>query len=276
MYLNNKISSQEKYITFNFCRNNKVVENGPICGMTLNSAGSMRFRWAEKNPNRQFMFEKIKAETGSKNKEPVTVELIHSQKVYVADSVLDTAEKLGDGIITKNKSLIPTITVADCVPIFLWDETKEIFGIVHSGWKGTGIIGEAITLAKKEFDCNPEDFMVIIGPHIRSCCYIVNQERRDYFSQNFTPECVEPLEENGKCYCGGKGLPITWNNGGGPLYRLSLEKANLAVLKKIGVKDENISLFSDCTCCNDIFGSNRRQTANNEIFCPQAAFIINS
>jgi copper oxidase (laccase) domain-containing protein len=121
----------------------------------------------------------------------------------------------------------------------------------------------------------PSDFSVVIGPHINDCCYILNEERALYFSKNFGNECVVPLETDGICYCGGRGLPITWNNGGGKLYRLSLSNANLFVLKKLGVKDENIFVSKDCTCCNEIYGSNRRQTAFGQEFCVQIAYIVN-
>ena len=45
------------------------------------------------------------------------------------------------------------------------------------------------------------------------------------------------------------------------------------VLEKIGVKDSNIAICSDCTCCNQIFGSNRRETSQGNSFTVQAAFI---
>ena len=156
---------------------------------------------------------------------------------------------------------MPVVTVADCMPLYLYNPSTKVFGLVHSGWKGTGIIGHAIKKALENFGGNIKDFHVVLGPHIRSCCYIVNKERADYFAENFTAECVSPLEENGKCYAGKRGLSIPWYNGEGELYRLSLEKANLACILKLGIPEENITLIKDCTCCNTIFGSNRRETA---------------
>ena len=276
MYLNKSINTSESYVLFPFYKNDSILENAPVCGMSLKKAGSMRFRWAETNDNRKAFFDCLTKNENNNCVCPMPVELIHSQIVYDFKNENDNYQKTGDGIITTNKKLMPTITVADCVPIYFYDEKTGVFGIVHSGWKGTGIIKNALELAEKNYNAHAEDFSVIIGPHIHSCCYIVNQERAEYFASNFTERCVEPLEENGTCYCGGKGLPITWNNGSGKLYRLSLEEANLAVLKKIGVKEKNISLYTDCTCCNEIFGSNRRQTAYGQEFCVQAAFIFNN
>lgn len=279
-----KISDNKFFLSFGFVKDGKLLEKAPVCGMTLRAAGSMRFRWNENNPNRNSVLKQI-----VKDKTIVPVELIHSQIVYDVKSEKDTLNKTGDGIITNNKQLIPAVTVADCVPIYLYDSKKEVFGIVHSGWKGTGILGEAVKLAEKNYGCKVEDFSVTIGPHIHSCCYIVNEERAEYFSKNFTPDCVEPLEEGGKCFAGGRGLAIEWANDNTNLYRLSLLKANLAVAKKAGVLQENINIIDECTCCNELFGSNRREIAiqtkalgrklsveeSGKLFTVQAAYIIN-
>lgn len=246
---------------FEFRRAGRVVEGVPLCGVTLLAAGSMRFRWNETNLNR-----------GNLPCGVVPVQLDHTHIVYNVKEAGDTAGKIGDGIITTNKSLVPSVTVADCMPLYLYEPETGVFGIVHSGWKGTGIVCDAIELAQKEYGARAENFCVVLGPHIRACCYIVNQERAAWFSENFTPECVTPLEE---------GVEVAWNTGGGPLYRLSLEKANLAALKKAGVPDENIWVHPACTCCYKEnggfkYGSNRRETSaagQPDKFTVQAAFI---
>lgn len=279
--------SEKSFVMFPFYNGENLLTEVK-CGMTIKKCGSMRFRWNEVNPNRTEKLDLIKNQLNITEKEFVPVELIHSQTVFDFSEVSQNKNLLGDGIITTNRNLIPTITVADCMPLYFYDRKSGVFGIVHSGWKGTGIIGEAIKLAQRNYNSNPADFSVVIGPHIHDCCYIVNEERAEYFADNFTPECVTELEEGGNCYCGGRGLPITWNNGEGKLYRLSLEKANLAVLEKAGIKNENVTIIEDCTCCNEFLGSNRRETAEasvqgreiplspaaTPVFTVQAAFVV--
>ena len=273
---------EQQFEFFEFHRDGKVVEEAPLCGLTLKAAGSMRFRWNEENKNRALLTS-ISAEMSSSCAEMsssgltrgsiVPLQLDHTHIVYNVKTATDTQDKIGDGIITTNRNLIPSITVADCMPLYLYDPVTGVFGIVHSGWKGTGIIADAITLARKEYNARPEDFCIVIGPHIRSCCYIVNEERATWFSENFTPDCVTPLEP---------GVEVTWNTGTGPLYRLSLEKANLAAIKKAGVPDENIWIHPACTCCykeNEEYkyGSNRRETTINkkpDAFTVMSAFIF--
>ena len=89
----------------------------------------------------------------------------------------------------------------------------------------------------------------------------INQERASYFVQNFSPSCVKELEEGGKCFAGGRGLAIEWDNGQEKLFRLSLLKANLQVLENYKIPRDNILVIDECTCCNEKFGSNRRETA---------------
>ena len=252
--------SVNSFETFHFYKNGSVLKDAPVCALSLKKAGSMRFRWNETNPTRDNFFKSVL----SSSKILTPVELSHSKIVYDLQNSEQIFQKVGDGIITKNPELVPSVTVADCVPIYLYDEVTKVFGIVHSGWKGTGIIKEAIMLANQKYGSVPSDFCVVIGPHINDCCYVVNEERATYFANEFTPDCVKPISKNQKIY---------WNNGEGQLFSLSLLKANLSVLKKIGVKDSNIAICSDCTCCNQIYGSNRRETSQGNTFTVQAAFI---
>ncbi len=230
------------------------------------SAGSMRFRWDEKNTIRDNFFLSLI----NNEKKIVPLELIHSKIVYSVDEEFDTKDLQGDGIITCNENLVPVITVADCMPIYLWDKKTGCFGVLHSGWKGTGIITEALLLANKKYGAKPSDFFVVIGPHIRDCCYLIDEQRADYFIENFCDDCVEKKSD-------------------GKNYSLSLEKANLFLLEKIGVKKENIQILGECTCCSKNkdgigqYGSFRRQTAHfppnsplkemQKHFTPMAAFM---
>lgn len=261
-------ASDEKYVKIPFYKDGKPVHESVFWGMTLRSAGSMRFRWNEENPLRTKTLSEIAC-----GREIAAVQLDHTKIVYKADSADDVFQKIGDGIVTKNKNLMPVVTVADCMPIYFYDSKSGFFGVVHSGWKGTGIAFEALNIAQSEFGAKIENICVALGPHIRNCCYVVNQERADYFRRNFTEDCVRPVSA-GEIRC--KGTAALWNSGNGPLFRLSLEMANLALLRKAGICEENIVVAKDCTCCNGIFGSNRRETSSGNSFTVQAAFVINS
>ena len=286
----------QKYIVLPFYHNGKPLESGKKWGMTLLKAGSMRFRWNEKNPLREKLLKDIieenrphvcsgecAGESQSCHCRPVltTIELIHSKTVYAAECSEDVYGKKGDGIVTSSEMLVPSVTVADCVPVFLYDPVRGVFGIVHSGWKGTGIIGEAIRLAEEKYGSRPEDLSVAIGPHIGKDCYCVDEGRKEWFLENFG-DCVYKIPDKRKIQRTSDGKVLE--------YSLDLTRANLFVLKKAGVKEENIVAASDCTCCSVffdgsfVFGSFRRQSAflpeslsaeeRSRSMTVQAAFVI--
>lgn len=238
----------------------------PLWGMSLLAAGSMRFRWNEENLRRDSFLQKLaenKYAMNSAAKKIVPLELIHSKIVYDLKSGGETFKKQGDGMIARAENLIPVVTVADCVPIYFYDTESRAFGIVHSGWKGTGIIADAISLAQKNYGANEKNILVAIGAHIKDCCYAVDEARAKFFADEFGADCVKKI-----------------NGQDGEKFMLSLERANLAVLEKIGVLEENIVVAKNCTCCESSFGSFRREAAPLDIadksraFTVQAAFVI--
>lgn len=242
-----------------YFQGNKIPLYEACWGMTLLNAGSMRFRWNEKNLVRDRMLSQICGE-----KTPVAVELIHSKIVVRADSCGYVEKVLADGIVTNMPNLVPVVTVADCVPIFLFDSKRKVIASLHSGWKGTGIAAEGIRKMSEWYGSDIKDVCVAIGPHIGDCCYNIDDERADYFSLEFGSDAV--IERDGKKF-------------------LSLTAANLSVLKKVGVEESNIVVASDCTCCTcyptgkSVYGSFRREAAGKEgsLMTVQAAFsVLNS
>lgn len=233
--------------------------------ITLKNAGSMRFRWNETNAARNLFFESLGIDSvpdtqneRKKNKRAVPLELIHSKNVFCAENERSLLGARGDGIITANASIVPVITVADCAPIFFANYKARCFGVLHSGWKGTGIVLEAFEKAKQVYGAQKEDFFVIVGPHIQSCCYTVPKDRAEYFEKNFSPRCVE--QKNGS-------------------YHLSLKAANSHILAEYGIPQSHIAFATDCSSCDARLGSFRReQVKNNSLgenqFTPMAAFVM--
>ncbi len=256
----------------------------PVWGMTLKAAGPMRFRWNETNPNRDSFLSELCQRYGAEKggKRIVPLELIHSKIVYDVKEAGDTFNKQGDGIVTQNKSLIPVVTVADCVPIYFYDAGTGAFGAAHSGWKGTGIAAQMVELMKKNYGSDPRDILCAIGPHIHDCCYLVDAERAKYFADNFGSDCVQKASPGNKASQGqnargGPGLFGQEQN-----FALSLLRANLNVLAAAGVLEENIVAAKNCTACDERFGSFRREAAaldvpaqeKSRLFTTQAAFVI--
>ena len=164
-----------------------------------------------------------------------------------------TANFGADGIVANscfaNKNVTLMVTVADCLPIFVTADNGA-YGIVHSGWKGTGIIKNAINYMIKHFNCNLNSLKVIIGPGISKCCYKVDRIRYDYFLKYYKNDSVR-LSNTGDYY-------------------LNLQAANTYVLRKLGVK--NIEVINECTYCSSRLFS-YRQDSKNKRFSLMTAFI---
>ncbi len=242
------------------------VGNNVCACVSLLQAKSMRFRWNEINENRNAFFYDCFAD----EKKIVPLELIHSKTVVAVNDASDTLGMQADGIITCNPKFVPVVTVADCMPIFLWDSVTGCFGVLHSGWKGTGIVTEALLMANAKYGAKATDFNIVIGPHIRNCCYVVDEERAQYFIENYSEDCIEKID-------------------GSNSFRLSLEKANIHLLEMAGVKKDSIRVLGRCTCCSKdtdgkpTYGSFRRETAHfppnspikemQKYFTPMSAFM---
>lgn len=158
----------------------------------------------------------------------------HSRKVLVAD---ERGLPEADGLISAGVYL--SVTVADCLPVYLLDTETATFALVHSGWKGTGIVLDALALMK----ARPETVTAVLGPCICVDCYHVDEDRRRQFEDAF----------------GGSGgaYPL------GPLVKgnaLNLQAANARLLANAGVR--NIAVCDNCTFTDERLGSFRREGAH--------------
>ena len=81
-----------------------------------------------------------------------------------------------DGLITNNPKILLILKIADCVPVYIYDNENKIVGLIHSGWRGTasGIVVNAINLMLK-MGSNISKIKVYLGPSINLCCYKVKE-----------------------------------------------------------------------------------------------------
>lgn len=190
---------------------------------------------------------------------PLVLEQIHSHIIYDAEELSghgSAAEGLlqGDGIISRVPRALG-VSVADCVPIFLWDTRTGAIGAFHSGWKGTGIAAEGAIRMVKDYGCRLQDMEAVIGPAIGGCCYRVEQDRYNYFLKTFGP------------------VGVTCREAGNSeiIYSLNLKLINFNILSKLNLK--NIVVSDVCTCCDTRFFSFRRAMAEGVHFSRMLAYI---
>ncbi len=129
-----------------------------------------------------------------------------------------------DAMITDKKNLALAVSVADCVPVLIYDKTKKVIAAVHSGWRGTQkrILPETLNKLKMNFGSKMESLLIFIGPSICRKHYQVGEDVAKLFSQEFV------YVENGRLY-------------------LDVAGVNYSYLLKAGVPPENIELSGLCT-----------------------------
>ncbi len=218
-----------------------------MAGISLARAGDMDLAKRSDLPWRERLF----AVLGVGSERVRCVRQVHSRRVVRIDGSepLDGPFVEADGMVSDRRELLLTITVADCLPIFLADRRAGAFAIVHSGWKGTGIVVEAIRMMAGAYGARAADLTVTIGPGIGPCCYTVPVERYEGFRCRFGDRAVR---------CGADGS-----------FRLDLRAANASLLEREGVED--VTIVSDCTSCNPLLGSFRREGAT--AFTRMLAFV---
>ena len=83
-----------------------------------------------------------------------------------------------DGHIAAERGIILTVSVADCVPIFM-AHPSGVVGILHSGWRGT--VARIVDAGLKGFGrlgLATDELKVHLGPAICGRCYEVSAEVR--------------------------------------------------------------------------------------------------
>ncbi len=143
-----------------------------------------------------------------------------------ADAIADT-----DGVATGAPGVVLTITVADCVPLFLVDPVGRRIALVHAGRVGTelNIGGEGLRVLEA-MGTAVLDVHAYVGPSAGPCCYEVDVAM------------AEALR--------GKGMAVAGRC-------VDLWESNARQLAAGGVPRERIYIDGRCTVCDGAFHSHR-------------------
>lgn len=209
----------------------------PKALLSFASAGDMKFGESRSASNRERFLR------GS-GMDPALVHgmaLAHSRRVLFpscGEAASELARESGgaDGIVLDDEDSSASITVADCMPIWILDRGSGAFGLLHSGWRGTGILAAAVGAMMARLGSDPSSIALILGPAIGPCCYAVPEERAARFSAEFGFACVRRTED---------------------AFYLDLRAANLSIAESLGIG--RVLSIAACTSCDDRLGSYRRQ-----------------
>jgi YfiH family protein len=169
----------------------------------------------------------------------------HSRDVALVAERADGAAYAADGLVGAGSAAL-SVTVADCLPVFLFDTASGAFAVLHSGWKGTGIAVNALALMKKAYGTDPRNVAALLGPCIRACCYNVDAERAALFEKE-AGDGPFPLGP----------AVVRRESGGQTGCYIDMQAANANLLARRGVRD--IAYCVNCTFTDPLLGSFRRE-----------------
>jgi YfiH family protein len=113
-----------------------------------------------------------------------TAEQVHKNHVVVASRLSAPKTFRGaDGLLTDQPMQPLGIFTADCLSIFVSEETRGIVGVLHAGWRGvrSGILREAVRLMRRRWSVRPRHVQYWLGPCIGACCFEVQWDVARYF-----------------------------------------------------------------------------------------------
>lgn len=224
---------------YGYCIEENLIQKNIPHAISTKILGNMKLQ-----NNRDAFFSILKQDNIFKNitdKNLFFGKQVHSSSCERINNInFASREQEFDGLYTSDNDVALGVFTADCVPVFIVGDNSV--AMVHAGWRGVcgGIVKNAIVLLQDNFAV--KDFFVVIGPHIKSCCYEVGKEMKQYFFINEKSICGENK------------------------YYLDLEREVIFQLEKMGVGARNIIKSNLCTCCrDDLFYSYRKEKTENRM-----------
>ena len=180
----------------------------------------------------------VKNKLSKKSKDIFLIHQIHSNKFIFIDKNFKFKNKRikADAIITNQVKLPIAVLTADCVPILLYDNRKNIIAAIHAGWKGAikGIIKNVIDLMFKK-GCKKSNITAAVGPCISHKNYNVKEDFKKKFLRK---------DQNNKIFFNIKKKIIYFDLPSYVKYQLKLNKITKIDMKNIDTFNKKNNFFS--------------------------------
>jgi hypothetical protein len=164
-----------------------------------------------------------------------TVRQVHGTRVVAVREPAEPVE--ADGLASTTAGIGLCILTADCVPLLIVAPSRGVVAALHAGWRGTvaGIATRAVEMLQQQWQVEPEELSVALGPSIGGCCYEVEEQ----IGTDLEKRCG-PLPEG----------TLRPSDGATPRLRLDLRAANAHLLRRSGVNGDKIFSVGPCTRCH--------------------------
>ena len=114
----------------------------------------------------------------TKHKKIILLNQVHSNKFHYIDMHSKLNKKFeGDALVTDKRNIPIAVLTADCAPVLIYDDSKQMIAAIHAGWKGSykNIIKKVVKFMIKK-GCSPKNITAAIGPCISSNNYEVRED----------------------------------------------------------------------------------------------------
>ena len=104
-----------------------------------------------------------------------------------------------DGHATGARGLLLTVTVADCIPVYLVVPQKQVIALLHAGWRGvaSGVLERGVELLKREAFARASDIVMHCGVGICGSCYEVGSEVMERLTPGQRPGISRATDASG-------------------------------------------------------------------------------
>jgi hypothetical protein len=217
------------------------IDNGVICAVSTRAGGvsegnyGLNFSYKvgddkeNVRKNRKLFFEYLDISESC---------LVYQQQTHSDNIIYVTEPGLimdNDALYTDVKNLFLCLTLADCLPVFLY-HPSGVVAAIHSGWKGSlkQIVRKTVGKLTAHFGLNTMDILAYVGPGLSADNFQVGKDVADLFGKDVIQV------RNGKLYLDNK-LEI------------------IRQLTSAGVLEKNIEISGLCTYKEkELFHSYRR------------------
>lgn len=200
----------------------RLLRAGLIGGTLTRHSGNMR-----EITNQEVAFQKL----GISPARMLHFHQVHSDKLITISNASDAQHCAEKPLQNADAWLLmpfpagwgAAIVTADCVPLFLWDNSGTYAALAHCGWRGVvaGLPGKTVReLLKKAPHAQLNAWL---GPHIQACCFEVQKD----VAAQFSPASI--VHKNNKIF-------------------VDLNTEIKRQLVQAGVSAHNIHAPSYCTC----------------------------
>ena len=126
----------------------------------------------------------VKNKISKKSKNIFLLNQVHSNKfVFLEKNFRFSKKKIkADAVITNQAKLPIAVLTADCVPILLYENKKDMIAAIHAGWRGAfkNIIKKVVNFMITK-GCKRNYITAVIGPCIHQNNYDVKEDFKKKF-----------------------------------------------------------------------------------------------